>query len=563
MRKFTGSIVAGFFVTAFLIALVANAQAKSSSRKRHRPEQADKQIGRQADKQSATIETLMEMMRRVEQAAETAQAEARRAREQTEALRLQLAQATKEIADYGLRIADLKNEVARMQPAAGNTVASRENVLISNPPSEPLTDNRPAQTRQSTLGSPQSAIRSPQSEDRLAALEDQVEINSAQLKEHAQTKVESDSRFRVRLTGMILFNAFVNTADSSTRTAPTRSLPPADSRNLPSRNFGTNLRQTTIGLAMEGPRVGGARLSAEADFDFYGTTGDTFSGSALGILRLRTASTRLDWQRTALTVGLRPAMISPLNPSSLASVWYPSLSRAGNLWQWRPQIILEHRPQIGESSELILQGGLLTPFFDTLDSTAIEGGLNYQGRVAFRHNFDTEKKLEFGVGGQAGNRAFVGKRREMTYVISSDWQIPLGSRLELSGEAYFSKANNLGEQSGTRADNYYALSGPISDPTTTIRGIHAFGGWGQLNFKARRDLDFNFAFGLEDPRNRDVLSGRRNPANNFKNQVVMTNFIYQLRSNLLLSLEYRRLWTTYATGKGRNDHYNFGIGYLF
>jgi hypothetical protein len=237
---------------------------------------------------------------------------------------------------------------------------------------------------------------------------------------------------------------------------------------------------------MEGPRVGGARLSAEGEFDFYAITGEDFRGNVLGALRLRTASARMDWERTSLTVGLRPVMISPLNPSSLASVWYPALSGAGNLWQWRPQIILEHRPQIGETSELVLQGGISTPYGESLDSNVIEGKLNYQGRVAFRHHLDTDRKFEFGLSGLAGKRSFTFNRSEAAFVAGSDWLIPIGSRLELSGEAYFSKANNLGEQSGVRADTYYSLSGPIGDPATTIRGIHAFGGWTQLNLKARR-----------------------------------------------------------------------------
>src|SRR5262249_34805960 len=150
---------------------------------------------------------------------------------------------------------------------------------------------------------------------------------------------------------------------------------------------------------------------------------------------------------------------------------------------------------------------------------------------------------ELGVAGLAGRRSFILNRKETTYVVSSDWLIPLGGKLELSGEAYFGKANNLGEQSGFRADAYYALTGPIDNPTTVIRGIHAFGGWPHLPFKARRDLDLIFALGIEDPRNRDVLSDRRNLTPYFKNQVTSGNFIYQLRQNLLFSFEYRRLWT--------------------
>ncbi len=528
MRKSLTRLVAVLFV---FVAFVSLARADGTPRRRKPP----------SPPQANSAENLSELVRRAEQAAEAAQAEARRTREQTEAMQQQLLQVTKELAA-------LRQSLAESVPRA---------VASADSPMTLLADAR----RADSPTNPQSAIRNPQAADRLTALEEQVEINTAQIKEHAQTKVESDSRFRVKLSGMVLMNAFMNTADSSTRTAPTRA--PADWPASPRNNFGGNLRQSTIGLTMEGPRVGGARVSAEAEFDFYGTNGDTFRGNALGNLRLRTASTRLDWERNSMIAGLLPVMISPLNPSSLASVWYPALSNAGNLWQWRPQIILEHRAPLPNSSELVLQGGVQTPFFDTLDGSFIEGGLNYQGRIAFRHKLDVDRKFEFGVAGQAGNRAFTFDRKETTYVISSDWQIPLGRRLELSGEAYFGKANNLGEQSGFRADNYYALSGPLENRRTAIRGVHAVGGWAQLNFKARRDLDFNFALGIEDPRNRDVLDDRRNLNSSFRNRVASGNFIYQLRPNVLFSLEYRRLLTDYAAGRRQNGHYNLAIGYLF
>lgn len=529
MRKLTTSLVAVLIVFPLLI---SSLHADGLPRKRKSSATAKTQ----------TADSLAEMVRRAEQAAEAAQAEARRAREQTEVIQSQLLQVTRELAA-------LRQSLAASAPVESVPRAVASNVSQDQPP----------------VSAPQSAssntVRNAPSDDRLTTLEEQVEINTAQIKEHAQTKVESDSRFRVKLSGMILMNAYLNTADSSIRSTPTRAA--VDWPASPGHNIGANLRQSLIGLTMEGPRAAGARVSAEAEFDFYGTNGDSYQGNVLGNLRLRTASTRLDWDRTSLIAGLLPAMISPLNPSSLASVWYPALSRAGNLWQWRPQIILEHRAPLRESSELILQGGLLTPFGETLETSVIEGGLNYQGRVAFRHNFDTERKLEFGVGGQAGNRAFTLNRKETTYVISSDWLIPLGSRFELSGEAFFGKANNLGEQSGVRADNYYALSGPIGSAATTIRGIHTFGGWTQLNFKARRDLDFNVAFGMEDPRNSDVFADQRNLSNNSRNQVTSGNFIYQLRPNVLFSLEYRRLLTDYAVGRKRNGHYNLAIGYLF
>lgn len=544
MRRLNGYLVAGLILTACLMASAAASETGKPVPKA------------QAKRQTKGEDELMAMVRRAAEAAEAAQAEARRARQQTEALQQQLAQTEKElaslrqqlensaIASLGSRIADLKKDVIRLAETVNQSVS--EPAIQSG---NQLTENQNSQL-----------------ENRLEKLEEQSEINAAQLKEHAQTKVESDARFRLRLSGMILANTYLNTADSTVRSAPTRAPSPSSPFASSRKSVGSTLRQSIIGLAMEGPKVGGAKITAEGEFDFYAITSDDLRGNTLGALRLRTASARLDWERTALTIGLRPAMISPLNPASLASVWYPALSGAGNLWQWRPQIILEHRPRIDDSSELVLQGGLMTAFGETLDSSVIEGRLTYQGRAAIRRTLDIDRKVEIGLAGQYGKNNFSFKRQTSSYVVSSDWLIPIGSRLELSGEGYFGKAVNLGEQSGVRADAFYALSGALENPATVIRGVHTFGGWGQLNLKARRDLDFNLAFGLEDPRNGDVLSDaaiRRTFTPYFSNRTATANFIYQLRPNFLISLEYRRIWTDYVNNRRRNDHYNLAFGYLF
>ncbi len=550
MRKVTDFIVAGLILTLILTTLAPKASATDLVRKR-KPQA-------KSEKQTTGDDELMRLVRRAAEAAEAAQEEARRARQQTEALQQQLALTTSElaelrqklrefqIADCELRITELKEDVSELQAVV--TKSKEEQI-------------------ERAKAHPQSTIRDPQLESRLLDMEDQTAINAAQLAEHAQTKVESDSRYKIKLSGMILANTYLNTADSAVRVAPTRAPSPASPFASSRRSVGASPRQTLIGLSMEGPRVGGAKLTAEGEFDFYAIISDDFRSNTLGGLRLRTASARLDWDKTALTVGLRPAMISPLNPNSLASVWYPALSGAGNLWQWRPQFILEHRPRLDDSSELILQAGLMTQFGETLDATVIEGKPTYQGRVAYRRALDIDRQFEVGLGGQAGRQNFTFNRNLTAYVISSDWLIPLGKRLGLSGEAYFGKANHLGEQSGVRADGYYALSGSIDNPATTIRGIHAFGGWTQLNLKARRDLDFNLAFGMEDPRNSDARSDanafRRGVSQNLKNQVGSANFIYQLRPNFLISLEYRRIWTEYLNSRRRNDHYNLAFGYLF
>ncbi|HZS09979.1 MAG TPA: hypothetical protein VFD58_34445 [Blastocatellia bacterium] len=496
---------------------------------------------------------LRELLRRTEQIVEQAQAEASRARQQSEELQRRLEENTSElarlrqaIADYGSRIAELKSEGPHTKPATE--------------PVQPGQSVQPAQTEQSAIRDPQSAI-----EERLDRLQEQVEVHTEQIREHAQTKVESDSKFRVRLFGMILANTYFNTNDSSLSDVPLSAPPPGSI--VRKNNFGAMLRQTRIGLAMQGPRLaatlGEARLSAEAEFDFWGGTGGRADGDVLGSLRVITASARLDWERTALVVGQRQPLVSPLNPTSIAAAWFPPLAGAGNLWQWRPQITLEHRARVDDSSELIVQGGLMTPFGESLQGVPIEGGPGYESRVAFRRNLDSDKRVEFGFGGYIHRRPFSLDRHVNSFAFTGDWVVPLGGRVELSGEAFYGQAITLGERGGSRNDRLFAVSGPLDSPATTIRGVHSAGGWAQLAIKARPDLDFNFAYGQEDPRNRDLSVALQNPATRLKNQVASANFIWQLRHNFLVSLEYRRLWTRYPAREQTSNHYNLAVGYVF
>jgi hypothetical protein len=314
---------------------------------------------------------------------------------------------------------------------------------------------------------------------------------------------------------------------------------------------------------MNGPRWGEARLSANVEFDFFGgeVVGPESNGE--GALRLRTAAARIDWARTSLAIGQQSPLISPLNPTSLASSWYPSMTSAGNLWLWQPQVLFEHRAPLDEQSTLVWQGGVILPFSEAVGGTALSSGPSYESRFAFRRSIDAERNLEFGLGGHFGRRTFSFGRKVSDFAITGDWLAPLHERVELSGEIYYSRGLSLGELTGNRIDRVFVFSGPQHDPATTIRGLHAIGGWAQLSFQARQDLEFNFAYGQDDPRNRDIFSGVRDNSTRFKNQAATANFIYQLRPNFLVSIEYRRLWTDYAAARRTNGHVNLAVGYVF
>lgn len=482
-----------------------------------------------------------ELLLRTEQVAQQAQAEARLARQQSEELKRRLEASASELAS-----------LRRLVNQYGEQLAA-------------LRTSQPSDATQTAQARPAAETEPPSLTEKVDRLKEQVEVNTAQLSEHAQTKVESGSRHRIRLSGMILANAYFNSDDSSLTDVPLVALPAGvvSRRN----NFGATLRQSRIGLTFDGPRLsaklGEARVSAEAEFDFWGGTSGESEGDVLGSLRILTASARLDWERTSLIVGQRPPLVSPLNPTSLAAVWFPPMTAAGNLWQWMPQIEIEHRARLRGAGELIMQGGLMLPIGNSVQGRTIEGGPGFESRIAYRRSLDTDRNLEFGLGGYYQRRPFTAGRHVNSYALTSDWLIPLGSRLELSGEAFSGRAVEIGQQSGGRVDRVYAVTGSIDNPATLIRGVRSTGGWLQLAVKARRDLDFNFAFGQNDPRNRDLRSGISFQSAANRNRAGSANVIWQLQHNFLVSFEYRRLWTNYATQQRTNNHYNLAFGYVF
>lgn len=514
------------------LSLIANGFANPTSRKRK--DSAQSKPGK------TEVQKLIEMTRHASEAAELAQTEARRAREQNEALQQRLEKAERELESLRQTI-----------------TANGQTMIASIAAPSPAVAETPAQTTQKL-------------EDRLEKLEEQSEINTAQIKEHAQTKVETGSKLKLRLYGEIIFNTYLNSSDSANSDVPTIAFPNSVVTGRKRNNLGATLRQSKIGLAMTGVRLGNARLSAEAEFDFWGGPISRYDGDMLGSLRIRTASARLDWDRTTLEIGQKEPMISPLTPNSLAAVWIAPMASTGNLWQWRPQIMVEHRARLGEASSLILQGGLMPNFSDisgvpigTFGGTTLEGSPGYEGRIAFRRTLEDERNFEIGFGGYGERKAFSFNRQINSYALTGDWQIPFTSRLTFSGEAYYGQSINLGERAGISVDRLYAATGSVLNPASIIRGIHSAGGWAQLNIKATPKLDFNLAAGKDDPNNNDIRFGNIGNFTRFKNQAASVNFIYFLTQNFEMSLEYRRTLTDYAPGRRTNNHFNLAFGYLF
>ena len=408
------------------------------------------------------------------------------------------------------------------------------------------------------------------SSTRIQQLENDLALLSGKVDDQYQTKVESGSKYRVRLSGMVLLNMFGNGGTVDSADVPFMAAPAISGGTQGS--FGGTLRQSQMRVEVFGPTVAGARTHADVNMDFAGGFPQTDNGVSFGLARLRTGTIHLDWPRTSIIAGQDAPFISPLSPTSLATVAQPALSYAGNLWTWIPQIRVEHRIPTGESSQVTVQGGILDPLSGEVpplqsDRVPQAGESSRQPALATRVGWSSgrDHSTSFGIGGFYSRQDWQFGRTVDGWAAMADWSIPLHSRLSLSGEFY--RGRSIAGLGGG-LDNSVLFFGPEAQPSSRARGLDSVGGWAQIKYQATPKLEFNAAAGQDNPfasEFRDAAMGTPlHDQDAVRNRSALFNFIYKPRSNLLLSTEYRRIDTFRADSSSHSaDQVNLAIGVLF
>ncbi len=412
----------------------------------------------------------------------------------------------------------------------------------------------------------------PGGDDRLDALEENLELTNQKIAEQSQTKVESGSKYRLRLSGILLLNLFSNQGGVENQELPEF----ATGHELGESNstFGGSLRQSEISLQTFGPDIAGAHTSADLRFDFAGGTPSTANGTAMGIVRLRTATARFDWTNTSIVAGQDRMFFLPVGPTSVVSLASPALSYSGNLWAWSPQVRVEHRVALSEHSNITVQAGILDsvsgedaePSFDREPSRGEQSGQPaYAARLALSERVFGQQLIA-GLGGYYGRQNWEG-RTIGGWIGSADLTLPLGNRFEFSGDFYRGRA--VGGFGGAIGQTIFFKNG-LNNAALSPAGLDSMGGWIQLKYKATNKFQVDAALGDDNPFASELRLTRANniPSSEFvpsRNLSPFFNFIYQPRSAIVFSGEYRYLKTS-----GLDSHIpntanllNFAIGYIF
>jgi Skp family chaperone for outer membrane proteins len=411
----------------------------------------------------------------------------------------------------------------------------------------------------------------PQLEERVEKLEESGALLSEKVNEQHQTKVEAASKYGVRLSGIVLMNAFRNHGTANNFDYPDFAQP---GPGVTQSGFGATMRQSEIGLEIFGPNLAGARTSANIHLDFAGGFPATPNAVDFGIVRLKTASMRFDWEHTSVVAGQDSLFISPLSPTSFASLATPAFAYAGNLWGWTPQLRIEHHFDFSNGQKFTVQAGILDNLTWDFPSDSLyrapgageqSGQPAYAVRTAWSHPAHG-RELSFGAAGYFAREDWNWDRYVDGWAGMGDWQVPLATRLTLSGEFYRGRgAGGLGAGIG-RAVLYGSFS---PWPVAPIRGVDSAGGWSQLSWEITPKIELNGVVAQDDAFSGDVRGFAVEDQNNYgvilgRNRGALGNVIFRPRSDLILAAEFRRLRTypIYSDSSVTNQ-LNLAVGVLF
>ncbi|MDW5265175.1 MULTISPECIES: hypothetical protein [Acidobacteriaceae] len=409
-------------------------------------------------------------------------------------------------------------------------------------------------------------------------------MQESQIATQEQSKVESESKYPIKVTGLLLLNAFVNTGAVDMAATPTVALPGSGST-------GASVRQTVLGLDARGPNLFGARSYADLRVDFNGSpvsgsSSTTYSGyynANSTLLRLRTAHAGLRWRHTEAYFALDHPIVSPDTPTSLTAVAIPALAWSGNLWTWNPQVGITQDFGPSDSRGIRLQAALIdvgdaplsppipisgtstvTPPNNAEESRwpGVEARVALQGPATNSH----EDRSHFGIGGYfAPHYSNVLGHGFDSWAGTLDALLFLPARLEFSGSFYRGQAlGGLG--GGAYKDFAYRLDTDTGG--YYFRPLDDVGGWAQLKERISERLEFNAAFGVDNAFAGELrhyaVAGDSMYRSLARSRTYTGNVIYSPSAYLQFSLEYRHLDSApvIAPPAGSNI-IGLGAGYKF
>lgn len=474
---------------------------------------------------------------------------------------------TARLADLERRLNEVTNNLAQTQQVLEKSLAEIQQLRGQ-------LESLRAQTASDAKQAAETQMAAVTRNNDLESIREEQAAMQAEIKQHDQIKVETVSKYPVRISGLALFNAFSNAGVVDNVELPTLALPRFAGGSHGS--VGATLRQTLLTIYGTGPDFAGAHSSAEISADFFGGSSSNIYGytSTAGLMRMREARAALNWNRTTVEASYSGPFISPLSPTSFATVAQPALSGSGNLWTWSPQFRVEQRIPLTGNHAFALEGGFLFPQSPGYTAIQLDSPVQasrrpgYEGRISYRANDDpnnNEHSFSFGIGAYSSSQFYSSNTHIHSWAATGDWSIPI-KWFEVSGELYRGRAlGGLG--GGVYKDTLTGTDTITGLPVT--RGVDTAGGWAQLKLRFRPTLEVNTMFGLDDAFSSNFdnlnLAPSQNPLQLYaRNSTVGGNIIFRPKTYLIFSPEYRHIQSWRYTGPPNTANiYTLTAGYQF
>lgn len=295
--------------------------------------------------------------------------------------------------------------------------------------------------------------------------------------------------------------------------------------------FYLTAKQTRLGLRVAAPPVQGWATSGRVEIDFFGSASENAANP-----RMRLAYMELENDVWTVLAGQAYDTWNLVLPSMSN---FSAGGKQGALWSRRPQLRVARAWQLDE-------GGSLTAAFaaarnigladvdalgDSLDGGEDSGQPIWQWALKYTRDVD-HGTAKFALGGHYGREEIepvLGEEDFVTslLIFSFDW--PLTSRLGISGSLW-------------TGENLSSFQGGIGQGISLARRteVATSGGWLQAAWKLNTDMIFNLGYGLDDPKDSDLVTGNRG-----KNATLWTNLKWTFLPATTWVLEYQYLDTAY------------------
>lgn len=306
--------------------------------------------------------------------------------------------------------------------------------------------------------------------------------------------------------------------------------------------FSLTAKQTRFGMKVAAPDVAGWHSAGRLEIDFYGSASDNAANP-----RMRLAFLQLKNGPWSLLAGQDYDAWNTVLPKT---VNFATMGRHGALWSRRPQLRLTRRFDLaGDSTVSATVAAARTIGTTDIDAAGdgLDGGEDsglpmLQWNVKYNATGNKDG-LTMALGGHYGTEEVErdALHRDASFVTSmliGSVHLPLNPAFQLSGTLW--TGENLGN-----------FQGAIGQRLNLARNteIAASGGWIQAAWYPVNDLNINFSYGIDNPKDADVADGSPD-----RNETYFTNLYWTFLPSTTFALEYQYLKTGYKNATEATTH---------